>query len=37
MVNGDIESNGVLTHEGAVPPEKFIEEWRKRNINIIES
>ncbi|MFC1753033.1 saccharopine dehydrogenase family protein [Thermoproteota archaeon] len=37
MANGVILDEGVLYQEVSVPAEKFIDEWKKRDINITET
>ncbi len=37
LVSGEISAVGVLKHEEVVPPERFIEEWRKRGIVVTET
>ena len=37
LVSGEISAVGVLKHEEVVPPERFIEEWRKRGIIVTET
>lgn len=37
LASGEIAATGVLKHEEAVPPERFIEEWRKRGFALTES
>ncbi len=37
LVSGEIGGTGVLKHEEVVPPERFIAEWRLRNIVVTET
>jgi lysine 6-dehydrogenase len=34
LASGEIAETGVLRHEDVVPPLRFVEEWRKRGINL---
>jgi lysine 6-dehydrogenase len=37
MANNQIKETGVLYQEKSIPPEIFVKEWRKRNLNLKES